>query len=165
MGTKNRQVSPQIKTDMSTYITSDDYSPYIRDSRLTQLIDATPGLLDEVEGTAIAVVADALYSRYDTDTIFAATGTDRHPQVVRWVLVIALYYLHERLPDRLIPERVVKNYDDVMRYLTDIEDGKKSTNLPLLDPPDGYAQVSKFRWGSRQARSHDFFLDATNTDE
>jgi len=149
---------------MSTYITQDDYSPYIRDTRLTQLIDSTPGLLDEVEGTAIAVVTDALYSRYDTDTIFAQTGGDRHPQVVRWVLVIALYYLHERLPDRLIPERVVKNYDDVIAYLTDIEDGKKSTNLPLLDPPEGYSNTSKFRWGSSLKRSHDFFSDQTNTD-
>lgn len=149
---------------MSTYITSTDYSPYIRDGRLTQLIDNNPGLLDEVEATAIAIVKDALYSRYDVEVIFAQTDDDRHPQVVRWVLVLCLYFLHERLPDRLIPERVVKNYDDVMQTLTDIEDGKKSTDLPLLDPPEGYGQISKFRWGSRAGRSQDFFRDRNNND-
>jgi phage gp36-like protein len=147
-----------------TYITEEDYKTHIRDKRLEQLIDDDPTLLDEAEGTALAVVSDALYSRYDVDAIFALEGEERHKQVVRWVLVLALYYLHERLPDRLIPERIVKNHDDTLKVLTDIEDGKKSTLLPLLAAPEGYGQTSKFRWGSKRAKSHDFFRDQQNND-
>lgn len=141
---------------MSTFINQADYTPYIRDARLTQLIDNTPGLLDDVEATAIAVVKDALYSRYDVEAIFALTDDNRPKQVVRWILCLCLYYLYERLPERLMPPHIQKNYEDASQTLTDIEDGKKSTNLPLLDPPEGYSVISKFRWGNNNARTHDF---------
>ena len=141
---------------MSTFITSADYLPYIKDARLTQLIDATTGILDDAEASAIAVVRDALYSRYDCATIFATTGDTRPKQVVRWVAQIVLYYLHERLPDRMIPERVTKNYDDTLGHLEEISAGRKSTNLPLLPAPEGHANISLFRWGSNAQRGHNF---------
>lgn len=139
---------------MSTFISVADYKLHIKDTRLQQTIDADNSLLDEAESTAIAVVRDALYSRYDVDAIFATTSTSRPKQVIRWVLCLALYYLHERLPDRIIPERITKNYDDTLALLTDIEDAKKSTNLPLLIKEDGEPRT-KFRWGSNTQKTHE----------
>lgn len=139
---------------MSTFISQDDYKPHIKDGRLQQTIDEDTSILDEAEKTAITVVKDALYSRYDTSAIFDLTGEDRPAQLVRWVLCLALYYIHERLPDRMIPERIVKNYEHTLEVLTDIEDGKKSTDLPLLQKEDGTPKT-KFRWGSQNAKTHE----------
>lgn len=142
---------------MSTFITREDYLPHIRDARLTQLIDSDEDLLANVEDTAIAVVKDALYSRYDVDSIFEATGEDRPAQVVRWVVCLASYYLHERLPGALIPERVMDRYKETLETLNAIADAKRSTNLPLLTAPEGRTVTSKFRWGSRTPRDHDAY--------
>lgn len=135
------------------FIEEADYKLKIREARLMQVIEEDPDLLDTAEETAIQVVRDALHSRYDVAAIFATTGSGRPKQVVRWVMCLALYYLYERIPDKLVPERVVKNYDDTLATLNDISDGKLSTELPRLVGADG-ANPTKFRWGSMTARTH-----------
>ncbi len=138
------------------YVEQIDFSPFIKETRLVQMLDGDTQALPLAVEIAIGVVNDALYSRYDTVTIFAKTGSDRDKQVVRWVIVLSLYYLYERLPDKLVPERIVKNYDDTIALLTDIEDAKKSTNLPLLENTNNgsVTPFTKFRWGSIAPRTH-----------
>lgn len=139
---------------MSNWIASTDYKPMVRDNHLSQIIDADNVLLDSVELTAIQVVKDALHQWYDTDAIFATTGANRPPQVLRWCIVLAVYYLYERVPDKLVPERVSRNYDQTIEMLRDISDAKVSLDLPLKQTADS-ENVTKFRWGSQTARGHD----------
>lgn len=136
---------------MSNWITSADYLANITNDRLQMIIEGESGRLDEAELTAIAVVKDALFQWYDTDTIFATTGSNRPRQVVRWCVNLALFYLYERVPDKLVPERVVQNYERTLATLQDIEDGKKAVDLPKETDDDG-ENVNKFRWGSQTAR-------------
>lgn len=136
------------------FITQTDFAPFIKESRLTQLLDQEPNALESAIAMSIQIVSDALYSRYDLKAIFAKQAGDRDMQLVRWVITLALYFLYERLPDKIVPERVVKNYDDTISLLTDIEDGKKSTALPLLTITDTTTPFTKFRWGSNAQRSH-----------
>ncbi len=138
---------------MSTYITADDYLPRIQDAKLQQIIQQDTTILDEAEQSAIVIVKDALHTRYDVDAIFALTGSNRHRQVVRWVITLALYFLYERVPDRVTPPRIIKNYDDTLAYLLEIEDAKKSVDLPRLVDEDDVA-LSKFRWGSETRQEH-----------
>jgi phage gp36-like protein len=138
---------------MSNFITSADYKAYITDDRLAQIIEADTNRLDEAELTAIAVVKDALHQWHDTDAIFSTSGSNRPRQVVRWCVCLALYYLYERVPDKLVPERVVKNYEDANDTLLAIEDGKKAVDLPKRVDDDG-ENVNKFRWGSQPPRGH-----------
>lgn len=139
---------------MSSFITQADYLPFIKDTRLQQMIEATAAIVDDAEETAIAVIKDALSSRYDTTAIFATTGAGRPKQVVRWAVTLVLYYLHQRLPERMMPERTAKDYDDTLLILTEIEDGKKATALPTLPATSGHVANSKFRWGSNTPRNH-----------
>ena len=138
------------------YVEIIDFTPFIKETRLEQMLDGDTQALPLAVEIAVGVVNDALYSRYNTELIFAKVGNDRHKQVVRWVIVLSLYYLYERLPDKLVPERIVKNYDDTIALLTDIEDAKKSTNLPLLASTDNgiVTPFTKFRWGSIPPRTH-----------
>jgi len=139
---------------MSTWITSADYLAKVTNDRLQQIIEADTDRLDEAETTAVAIVKDALYATYDTEEIFATSGDDRPAQVVRWCVNLALYFIYERVPDKLVPERVLQNYQDTLDTLRDIEDGKKSVDLPRLTDDEGEI-VTKFRWGSETAHRHD----------
>lgn len=134
-----------------SWITSTDYLQKITSDRLQQIIEAETDRLDEAEATAIAVVKDALHQWYDTDDIFGTSGSNRPAQVVRWCVNLALFYLYERVPDKLVPERVVSNYQQTIETLQDIEDGKKAVDLPKKTDDDG-ENVNKFRWGSQTAR-------------
>lgn len=137
------------------YIKDGDYPAYIRSEKLNQILSPdNPTAREEAELTAIQIVRDALHTRYDTDAIFAKVDAARDKQVVRWVICITLYFLYERIPDLMVPDRVVKNYDDVMATLLSIEDGKASVQLPRLLNEDDRPKT-KFRWGSQTQRDHD----------
>jgi hypothetical protein len=135
-----------------SYIDQSDYLPYIRDKILNQVIESTPAILDDAELTAISVVKDALHSNYNVADIFARTGTDRHPQVVRWCITLVLYFIYERIPDNQTPERIKTNYEITLQTLADIEDAKKSVDLPRL-VVEGIKKTN-FRWGSQPPRGH-----------
>lgn len=137
---------------MSNFISKADYFAQIRETKLNQIIQEDDTLLDLAEATAIQMVRDALVARYDVDAIFATTGADRPPNVVRWCTTLALYYLWERVPDRLLPERVKMNYQVTTGALQEISDGKASVELPPLIKADGTPET-KFRWGGDDPRS------------
>lgn len=135
------------------FITQADCTTYIKGSRLTQILDNDNNAFTEAESTAVQVVKNALNARYNIASIFAATGANRDRQVMRWVTVLVLYYLYERIPDKLVPDSIIKNYDDVRDELLQVEDGKKSVTLPLVIQTDG-TPITKFRWGSNTPRTH-----------
>jgi phage gp36-like protein len=136
------------------FLTLNDLHVNIRAERLNQIVDEDAAILDDAEASALAMVKDALSSRYDVATIF--DQTDRPAQVIRWVRNIMLYDIAGRLPEKVVSERIVKNYDDTLQVLTDIEEGRKSTSLPLLNEntEGGASKKSVFRWGSNKPRKH-----------
>lgn len=138
---------------MSNWITKSDYVHTIQDKRLNMMLEDTDTILDVPEQTAIQVVRDALHSRFDVDAIFATTGDDRPKQVLKWCIDIAIYFVYERVPDKLVPERIKENYARTLDTLLDIADGKKSIELPRLEDTEGNPK-SKFRWGSKESRSY-----------
>jgi hypothetical protein len=138
---------------MSSWITEADYKPYLTDRRRGQILEQDNNLLNTVELAAIQRVRDALYPKYDVDAIFTTSGAARPAQVLRWVLVIAIAYIYERVPDLQKPTSVKEAYEEVIDELAEIEDGKKSVELPLAI--DGGGKVkTKFRWGSQPPRGH-----------
>lgn len=134
------------------YITTTDIKARLQDKHLQQIVEQDMDIVTNAETTAIAVITDALYPYYDAEAIFAKRGADRDATIVRWVTTLILYYIHERIPDKLVPERVVKNYDDTMHYLLDVADGKKSVKLPTIDKDGDGLPDTKFRHGSIHSR-------------
>ena len=135
------------------YITKDDYLQKIRENKLMQIIDNDETLLDEAENTAITIVKDRLFEKYDIKEIFNLEGEERHKQVVRYCINIALYIIYERVPDIMIPNRIINNYNDTMVYLDDV-----SKSIVVMDLPrktiNQTTVKSKIRITSRSPRSH-----------
>ncbi len=137
------------------FLTHADFLTFIRDQRLQMVTEQDNNLIDNASDIAEATVRDALV-RYDTDTIFAAQGAARNQRVVFWCITIALYHLYHRVPDKLVPERIIKDYNDTTETLKEIEDGKRNTNLPLLSITTEQGNTidnAKFRFGGEKPRS------------
>lgn len=138
---------------MSEYINIEDYATNIQDRRIQQIIEDNENIVDEAEETAIAIITDALYSMYDCELIFNKRGNERHRNVLRWCKCLVLYYIYERIPDKLVPDRIKDNYMDTLDTLDKISDGRKSVSLPHLKTEEG-AKITKFRWGSSSKKTY-----------
>lgn len=138
---------------MSTFIDKADYERKIRTYKLDQIIDSDDALLEDAELAAVQKVSDYLYQHYDVDQVFAQTGTDRHKSILEWCKHIVLYMIFERIEDELVPERVIKNYDDSIKTLEKIMSGDMAINLPRKQDPEG-ENITRFIGGSEPLRSH-----------
>ena len=136
-----------------TYLTLHDLQVSLRAMRLDQITDNDTTLIDAAEDIALAVVKDSLSAIYDWDAIIVLSP--RAAQVVNWVKTLTIYYLYERIPDKAMPERVVKNYEYVQDFLRGLENGERNTTLPRLTIKDGESDEGhRFQWGSVKPRSH-----------
>lgn len=130
-----------------------DYQVYLQEKRLSMIIEDDSALVESAEATAMQIVDDHLYPYYDTEEIFS--NIDDHLSVKRWIMIIVIYLIYERIPDALVPNRVVKNYDDTLGMLFKISDGKGVVNLPRLKHDVDGKEITntKFRWGSEERRT------------
>lgn len=148
---------------MSNFITKADYKYQMRTYQLDQILendgDDTDLILDDAEVDALAMIEKHLGDKYDMNQVFAQSGAARNRVILRWAKILVIYYIYERVPDEMVPERVVNNYEEVMRMLEKVEDGKSSViGLPPKTETgdDGSSSpVTRRRWGSQQARAHD----------
>lgn len=144
------------------YLIKDDYKYMIRTYRLDQILEAEDededAILDSAEEEALGMIDKFLGNKYDMVLEFGKTGASRNKVLIRWAKVLVLYYIYERVPDDMVPERVVKNYDEVMEMLEKVEDGDAGIpGLPAkTEEVDGQTQpVTTRRWGSQKKRTHD----------
>jgi phage gp36-like protein len=140
------------------FITVNDYKSQIRDQRLNQMIDGDPSVLTLVESEAVATVRNKLYQWYDVANIFNKTGSDRDALVLLWCKRIALYILHGRLPNAMIPQHIQDDYKDTTDWLAEISKGTVAVDLPAKTEDangDGAADRKKavFRFGGSKPRS------------
>ncbi|NME69015.1 phage protein Gp36 family protein [Flammeovirga aprica] len=134
-------------------ITQDDLKVNIRTERLDQIIDEDQAVLNDAILDAEATVHDALFDKYDTVEIFSKVDAERSRTVMRWLKYLCIYYIYDRIPDHMVPERVIKNYDDTKEELDRVNDGKLSVNLPRLFTEDGSKPKTNTRWSSAKKRS------------
>lgn len=142
---------------MSTFITAADYTARVKSLNLSTMLGedpATSTTLANAEAEAIATVRSYLHQWYAVDTIFQQTGTNRNLHLVGMVINVALKILHERLPQRVTPDWVQRNYDETITFLERVNDGKTTMELPPrpADTSDDPGGETKFRWGSQPAR-------------
>lgn len=151
---------------MSNFISKDDYKYQIRTTRLDQILEAADEdedvILDSAETEAIGMMRKFLDVKYNMDLELGKSGSARNKVLLRIAKVLVIYYIYERVPDEMVPERVVKNYDEVMQMLEKIEDGDSSipglTPITVTDPNSDSGESTpqtKRRWGSIPKRAND----------
>lgn len=100
-------------------------------------------------GTAYSVTAGTLPT---DDTKFTA-GDNRNQQLVNYCIDVALYTIHSRIAPRNVPDLRVKRYDDTIKWLTNVAQGKTITGaLPLIQPLQG----QRIRWGGEVKRNNNY---------
>lgn len=136
------------------FVTRTDIESSIREHALDQIIDENDAVLEFAIAEALAVIRNFMKGPgYDTNQIFSRVGTDRDYQVLGWAKYITLYKLYDRIPDAMVPERIIKNYDDCLTDLRRVSDGRLNLDLPRVVDAKGRPKT-KFRWGSVKRRSH-----------
>ena len=75
------------------FITQDDYYHKIKERHLLQIIEEEPDILTDAEATAMAVIENKLFQRYDMDEVFAQVDDARSRVVLRWLICLVLYYI------------------------------------------------------------------------
>lgn len=140
-----------------SYIAEADLKVQIREYQMDQIIDEDDTIIEMASQDAESMIIDALHQYYDTTMIFAQTGVNRHTNVVLWAKRLTLYFIYERVHDAMVPERVIKHYDETKETLNKIAGGEISVSLPVLTVQSGSSDgkpKTKFRWGGEKKRSH-----------
>ena len=140
---------------MMNFLQQSDYRTFINPELLSMLLGGDVDKLEEAEGYAYGFIMSNLAARYNMQTEFSRFGAARNQTLVRWMLSLSVYFLHNTVADTDIPERVAKNYDDVRREIEAVASGKAATDLLPLQK-DGKVKT-RFRWGSSPKRSHNPF--------
>jgi hypothetical protein len=80
-----------------------------------------------------------------TDATKWTAGDNRNPQLVNYLIDIALYHVHTRIAPRNIPELRVKRYDDAIKWLKMAGRGEITAALSLIQPKTG----ARIRFGGK----------------
>lgn len=137
------------------FLQQSDYNSFINPQLLIMLLEGDTDRLEDAEDMASGYIHSNLSARYNLTTEFSRSGDGRNKTLVRWMLSLSVYYLHNTVADTDIPERVAKNYDDVRKEIEAVAAGKMATDLMPLQK-DGKVKT-RFRWGSSPKRSHNPF--------
>jgi hypothetical protein len=135
-----------------TFLTLNDFESKLDPEIRNQITGQDDTLFDDAEAQAIGLIKDALADRYDIDSELAKIGTDRHVNMMRWLMNLSLYFIYERIPAQQVPERIVKNYDDTVHEIELIERGKRATQLTKVVDIVTNQPKRIFRWGSSPKR-------------
>ncbi len=113
------------------FITKEDYYSRITSDILDQITNKEDTLLDNPEADAAALITDKIGFKYNVRGELGKTGAARNRSLVRWIVTISLYYLYGRIMGDDVPERIVKDYNDVIAELNKIS-GTGSCELERL---------------------------------
>jgi phage gp36-like protein len=92
-----------------------------------------------------------LAGRYDVDSIFAATGSDRNQLLLELTKNIALWYLLRLSNVDIIYQPAKERYNSAIDWLTKVADGMLNPNLPPKTDDNGIAEGG-VSWGSSETR-------------
>lgn len=113
------------------FIEEKDLYTAIREYEVKEIVDGDPTLINIAISRAIGEMKPYLY-RYDCDTIFSATGTNRDPVLVGFAVHIAVFELVSiARPDQDLQNRRAL-YNRAIGWLKQVRDEQMPCNLPLL---------------------------------
>ncbi len=128
------------------FIDKSDLTRYVDENIIDQLTDSTDSIVDDAILDAEDRIREKISPRYDLDTEFAKTGSDRTRSLMKHCINISIYYLFERVNIDAISEGRVIAYNEAETWLNDIYMGKLNVTMATND--DENEEGWPLRWGS-----------------
>lgn len=144
------------KRKEDSFLTEEDYRTVCDDFEFRQV---TAGDMERraAETVAIGQVSAYARGRYDMLRAYAARGADRDPMLVQCTVNITLYLMIHRLPQNMGHERRVCLYDETIKWLRDVQNGKASPDWPTYAGPGGETDShNPVRFGSMPRNTYDW---------
>lgn len=91
---------------MDGFLTIKDYLVFVTEGVLKKIVRDNNTKLTDSERMAYGYIYEKLSGRFNIDSEMARRGENRNPALVRWMAVLAIYYIYQSVPDEEIPERV-----------------------------------------------------------
>ncbi|MCD8269870.1 MAG: DUF1320 domain-containing protein [Parabacteroides sp.] len=138
------------------FLQQEDCLTFISENSLNKRLRDNTDKLGDCENAAFGHIYDKLSQRYNISQEVQRQGSNRNPSLVRWMVILAVYYLYQSGPDDEIPEHVRQNYKDVLKEIEKVGSGRQNTTLtPVLNNTGKPKTV--FAGASRPRRSHNPF--------
>lgn len=136
---------------MNGFLTIKDYLVFITEGVLKKIVRDNDTKLTDSERMAYGYIYEKLSGRFNIDLEMERRGEDRNPALVRWMAVLAIYYIYQSVPDEEIPERVRLNYEDAIAEIQRVASGKDNSTLSLVTDQSGEIRVrSRFYYEARR---------------
>ena len=133
------------------FLTIKDYLVFITEGVLKKIVRDNDTKLTDSERMAYGYIYEKLSGRFNIDLEIARRGEDRNPALVRWMAVLAIYYIYQSVPDEEIPERVRQNYEDAIAEIQRVASGKDNSTLSPITDQSGEVRVrSRFYYEARR---------------
>lgn len=138
---------------MIDFLIMADYLVYITEGALQKIIRDNDTKLTDCERMAYGYVYEKLSNRFNLDKEIQKKGESRNPALVRWMSVLAIYYVYQSIPDEEIPERVRQNYEDVIAEIQRVASGKDNSTLEPVTVNGAVRTRSKFYYNARRSNN------------
>ena len=138
---------------MIDFLIMADYLVYITKGALDKIIRDNDTKVTDCERMAYGYVYEKLSNRFNLDKEIQKKGDDRNPALVRWMSVLAIYYVYQSIPDEEIPERVRQNYEDVIAEIQRVASGKDNSTLEPVTVNGAVRTRSKFYYNERRSNN------------
>jgi len=139
------------------FITIEDYKAVADNKTLDVIHQSDTDNLDRAERYAMEEISSYLRGRYDVFAAFNKQADERNQQLVMITCDVSLYHLIAWLPMKLGFEIRETRYKRAIEWLTQVQNGKASPDLPpLTDPNTGENIGNPIKWGSMPKNDYSY---------
>lgn len=138
------------------FLSDQDYQVVIGDQALRVISQVSADVRTAAELAAIDEISSYLRPKYDTQAVFAATGSDRNHLIVTYTADIALYHMSASLPQKMGADIRKERYERAIAWLEGIHAGKVVPDLPVATDTDGNPVGFPLVYGSQHKLRHNW---------
>ncbi len=138
------------------FLSDQDYQVVIGDQALRVISQVSADVRTAAELAAIDEISSYLRPKYDTQAVFAATGSDRNHLIVTYTADIALYHMSASLPQKMGADIRKERYERAIAWLEGIQAGKVVPDLPVATDTDGNPVGFPLVYGSQRKLRHNW---------
>lgn len=136
------------------FLTQNELTTHLRQEDIAAITRDDPVIAASAIDSAISE-AKGYLERYDTDTVFAQTGNNRHQLLLMFVKDIATWHLINIVAPNVNMTARKDRYNRAIEWLKDVQRSRVKPDLPLLQS-DTDTDTDLTRYGSGDRNNYDW---------